>query len=169
MLKRKGRQGEKAQQSEETIQIVTFRVGSEIYGLEIQSVREIDRMHPVTKVPKALPFVEGVIHLREMIIPVIDLAKRFGQPAIETDRKTRIIIAHLHGQNVGFVVSEVTEVVSIPVGDIGPAPPLTFDQSQRFVKGMTRVQKVLLSILSLDRLLSNEEVAQLQEQQERLF
>lgn len=169
MLKRRGRQGEAAPQREDTVQIVTFRVGQELYGLDIASVREIDRMHPVTKVPRALPFVEGVIHLREMIIPVIDLSKRFGQPAIAPDRQTRIIIAHLARQSVGLVVSQVIEVVSVPAGSVGPAPPLTFDRTQRFVKGMTRVNETLVSILDLDRLLSIEEVAQLQEHQQSLF
>lgn len=146
-------------------QFVLFRVGSERYAFDISQVSEIDRMQPVTKVPNALPFVEGVIHLREMIIPVIDLAKRFGQPPVEPGRQTRVIIARLRDQRVGFIVHEVSEVLAIPEAEIGAAPPLTFDPATRFVAGMARLKEGLVSILSLDRLLSREEVEQLQQQQ----
>lgn len=165
MLKRKKDRKETEQQSQELLQIVAFRVAGELYGLDITSVREIDRMHPITKVPRALPFVEGVIHLRDMIIPVIDLAKRFGLPAIAPERQTRIIITRVQGQSVGLIVNQVTEVISIPAKSVGPAPPLTFDLQHRYVSGMARVADGLISILNLDRLLSHEEAAALQQQQ----
>jgi purine-binding chemotaxis protein CheW len=164
MLKRKRDRKDTEQLAQEVLQIVAFRVAGELYGLDITSVREIDRMHPITKVPRALPFVEGVIHLRDMIIPVIDLAKRFGLPAITPERHTRIIITRVQGQSVGLIVNQVTEVIPIPVKSIGPAPPLTFDQQHRYVSGMARVDDGLISILNLDRLLSTEEAAALQQQ-----
>ena len=155
-----------ARQEHETLQVVSFRVGAEQYGLDIANVQEIDRLQPITRVPQALSFVEGVIHVRGAIIPVVDLARRFGLDPVAADRQTRIIIAGLRGQSVGFIVSAVTEVVAIPVKSIGPAPPLTFDRfSRRFISGMARVGEALISILSLDHLLSTEEIGQLQQQQ----
>lgn len=165
MLKRRTERRAAVRQENETIQVVAFEVGAEHYGLEIRCIQEIDRVQPVTRVPQSLPFVEGVIHLRGAIIPVIDLAKRFGQPATVPDRRTRVIIASLRGQSVGFIVAAVTEVLPIATKAIGPAPPLTFERSGRFVSGMVRVGERLISILSLDRLLSSEEVEQLQQQQ----
>jgi len=161
MLKRRSERRSVARQENETCQVVAFRVGAELYGLDIASVQEIDRIQPVTKMPQALAFVEGVIHLRGAIIPVIDLARRFGLAPIVADRQTRIIVASLRGQSVGFIVSVVTEVVPIPTKSIGPAPQLAFDRSGRFVSGMARVGEELISILSIDRLLSPDEVAQL--------
>ena len=165
MLKRKSDRKETEHKVEEVLQVVCFHVAGELYGLDIASVREIDRMQPITKVPKALPFVEGVIRMRESIIPVLDLSKRFGLPAINPDRQTRIIIARLHGLDVGLIVNQVAEVISIPAKAIGPAPPLTFDTQHRFVSGMAKINDGLISLLNLDRLLSVEEVAQFQQQQ----
>ncbi len=164
MLKRRSESHEAARQEQETLQIVAFRVGAELYGLDIACVREIDREQPITKVPQALPFVEGVINVRGTIIPVIDLARRFGRGPTVADRQTRIIIASLCGQSVGFIVSSVSEVVAIPLTSIGPAPPLTFDRSMRFISGMARVGETLISILSIDQLLSTEEIDHLQQQ-----
>ena len=164
MLRRKTERRQVARQENETIQVVAFRVGAELYELDIFTIREIDRVQPITKVPQALSFVEGVIHLRDMIIPVIDLARRFGLPPTVPDRNTRVIIATLRGQSVGFIVTAVTEVIPIAAKAIEPAPPLTFERSARFISGMTRVGQGLISILSLDRLLSSEEIEQLQQQ-----
>lgn len=161
MLKRRGERRSVARQDHETLQIVAFRVGAELYGLDIACVQEIDRVQPITRVPQALSFVEGVIHLRGAIIPVIDLARRFSLAPIVADRQTRIIVVALLGQSVGLIVNAVTEVIPIPSKAIGPAPPLTFEKSGRFIAGMARVGEGLISILSLDRLLSTDEVAQL--------
>jgi purine-binding chemotaxis protein CheW len=165
MLKRRSERRAVARQDHETLQVVAFRVGEALYGLDIASVQEIDRVQTVTRVPQALSFVEGVIHLRGAIIPVVDLARRFGLEPTVPDRQTRIIIASLRGQSVGFIVGAVTEVVALPVKSIGPAPPLTFDRAQRFISGMARVGEKLMSILSIDQLLSTEEIGQLQQQQ----
>ena len=165
MLKRRSERRAVARQEHETLQVVSFRVGAEMYGLDIVSVQEIERLQPITRVPQALSFVEGVIDVRGAIIPVVDLARRFGLDPGAADRQARIIIANLRGQSVGFIVSAVTEVVSIPVKSIGPAPSLTFDRTRRFISGMARVGETLISILSLDHLLSIEEIDQLQQQQ----
>ena len=164
MLKRRSERSAVARQEDETLQVVSFRVGAEQYGLDIASVQEIDRVQPITKVPQALAFVEGVMNVRRAIIPVIDLARRFGLKPVVADRQTRVIIANLSGQSVGFIVNAVNEVVAIPVKSIDPAPPLTFDRSMKFITGMARVGESLISILSLDKLLSTEEIDHLQQQ-----
>jgi len=164
MLKRRNERSVVERHEDETLQIVAFRVGAEQYGLDIASVQEIDRVQPITKVPQALPFVEGVINVRGKIIPIIDLGRRFGHVPIVADRQARIIIASLSGQSVGFIVSAVSEVVAIPVTSIDPTPPLTFDRSMRFIIGMARVGEALISILSIDKLLSIEEIDHLQQQ-----
>ena len=87
MLKRKGRKSAESER-EKTRQFVNFQIGEELYGIDIHSVQEIDRMHSITKLPKTLPFIEGVINLRGHIIPVIDMAKRFGMPPVQVGRQT---------------------------------------------------------------------------------
>ena len=164
-LKRRTERRATARPENATQRFVVFRVGEELYGLEISGVREIDRLRPVTRVPQSLSFVEGVVNLRGTIIPVIDLARRFGREATAPDRSARIVIAALNGQLVGLVVSAVTEVLPIATAAIGPPPALTFEPQARFVAGMARHQEELITILSLERLLSSEELAQLQQQQ----
>ena len=168
MLRRRTERRATERPESATLRIVAFRVGGELYGLEISGVREIDRLRPITRVPQALSFVEGVVNLRGTIIPVIDLARRFGRGPTEYDRRARIVIASLHGQQVGFIVSAVTEVLPIPAAAVGSPPPLTFEPKARFVSGMARAKDELISILSLERLLSTEEIEQLQQQQSLL-
>jgi purine-binding chemotaxis protein CheW len=163
MLKRRSERRAVERGPNETLQVMVFQVGAEFYGLDIGAIQEIDKLQPITHVPEALSFVEGVVHVRGTIIPIVDLARRFGLPAIVPERQTRIIIASLGGQSVGFIVSAVLEVIPIGVKSIGPPPPLTFEPTARFVTGMARVGERLISMLGIDRLLSTEEIHQLQE------
>lgn len=161
MLKRRSERRAAEREENATQRFVAFHVGEELYGLDIASVLEIDRMQPITRVPHALSFVEGVIRLRGAIIPVVDLSRRLGLPPIAADKRTRVIIANLHGKSVGLIVTAVTEVVAISSKAIDQAPELTFEHSGKFVTGMTRVGEGLMSILSLDRILSTDEIAHL--------
>ena len=161
MLKRKKKvEGEKA---EETRQFVGFRSGEELYGIGIESIQEIDRMHSITRLPKALPFIEGVINLRGRIIPVIDMAKRFGLPPVKVGRRTRIIIIGIAGQSVGLIVEQVTEVIQLEEGSVEPAPSMAFAVDQRYVEGVGQISGGLIILLNLDLLFSAEEMTQLQQ------
>ncbi len=144
-------------------QFVGFQIGEELYGIDIHTIQEIDRMHSVTRLPKTLPFIEGVINLRRRIIPVIDMAKRFGLPAIVEGRQTRIIIAHLSGQTVGLIVENVSEVITLDEESIEPAPAMAFAVDQKYVEGVGRIDEGLIILLNLDLLLSVEEMSQLQQ------
>ena len=92
------------------IQLACFRIGTEMYALDILRIKEIIRPQRLTPVPKAPAFIEGVINLRGVVIPVIDLRKRFDQPNTDSDRKTRVIICSLAGKILGLMVDEVAEV-----------------------------------------------------------
>jgi purine-binding chemotaxis protein CheW len=144
-------------------QFVGFRIGEELYGIDIHTIQEIDRMHPVTRLPKSLPFIEGVINLRRSIIPVIDMSKRFGLPPIEEGRQTRIIIARLSGQTVGLIVENVSEVIPLDEESIEPAPAMAFAVDHKYVEGVGRVSEGLIILLNMDLLLSIEEMSQLQQ------
>lgn len=105
-------------------QFVEFKLGQEEYGIDILQVKTIERMMPITRVPKAPRFVEGVINLRGEIVPVIDLRKRFDLPITETTENTRIIIVSVDDITVGMIVDSATEVVQLDQDSIEPAPPL---------------------------------------------
>ena len=144
-------------------QFVGFQIGGELYGIDIHSIQEIDRMHAVTKLPKSLPFIEGVINLRRRIIPVIDMARRFGLPAIEEGRRTRIIIVRLSGQAVGLIVENVSDVIPLDDESIEPAPAMAFAVDHKYVEGVGRVDEGLIILLNMDLLLSGEEMSLLQQ------
>ena len=97
--------------AEQELQLVTFRLANEEYGLPITKVQEINRLVPVTKLPQTPSFMEGIINLRGRIIPVIDLRKRFQMAITAHDDDTRIIIVEINGQIVGVTVDAVMEVV----------------------------------------------------------
>ncbi len=117
-------------------QLCTFRVGGEDYAIDIMRVREIIPWQPVTPVPRAPPFVEGVIRLRGEVIPVLDVRRRLGLAVTPPTRKTKILIVKVAGRRLGLVVDEVTEVVRIPRADIRPAPALVDGHGARFFLGV---------------------------------
>lgn len=139
------------------VQLACFRVGAELYALDILSIREIIRPQKLTPVPKAPRFVEGVINLRGAVIPVSDLRKRFDQPGTEESRKNRIIICSVAGRIVGLLVDEVLEVRRCGRQDVAPAPQFLKGPEAEFFLGVARRGEELVMVLDLDRLLSTDE------------
>ncbi|WP_462324323.1 chemotaxis protein CheW [Desulfoplanes sp.] len=148
---------EEVRKDEELLQLVTFSIGEEEFGVEILKVQEIIRMLEITRVPKAPEFVEGVINLRGKVIPVIDLRLRFGLKAKVHDKKTRIIVIEINQMIVGFVVDAVSEVLRIPAGTIEPPPPVISGLDSEYISGVGKLDDRLLIMLDLNRLLSKEE------------
>ncbi|MFW6235611.1 MAG: chemotaxis protein CheW [Desulfovibrionales bacterium] len=141
----------------ELIQLVTFSIDGEEFGVEILKVQEIIRMLGITRVPRAPQFVEGVINLRGKVIPIIDLRKRFGLDSRGQDKNTRIIVIEINSMIVGFVVDSVSEVLRIPAGTIEPPPPVVSGFDSEYISGVGKLEDRLLILLDLNRLLSGEE------------
>jgi purine-binding chemotaxis protein CheW len=145
----------------ELLQLVTFSIGEEEFGVEILKVQEINRMMEITRVPKAPDFVEGVINLRGRVIPVIDLRKRFGLESKVHDKDTRIIVIEINKMIVGFVVDAVSEVLRIPADTVEPPPPVVAGLDSEYISGVGKLEGRLLILLDLDRLLTRQEKSQL--------
>jgi purine-binding chemotaxis protein CheW len=163
MLSKK-RQKKEEVKTETVNQYVGFMIGTELYGIDIHAIQEIDRMQSVTKLPRSLPFVEGVINLRGTIIPIVDMSKRFGAEPVTIDRRTRIVIVRIGDQTVGLIVESVTEVIDVREKNIDPAPAMAFAVDSRYVSAVGRIENGLLIILDLEVLFSTEEMSQLQQQ-----
>ena len=149
-------------QDVELVQLVTFKIGEEEFGVDILRVQEIIRTMEITRVPKAPDFVEGVINLRGKVIPIIDLRKRFGMEVREHDKHTRIIVIEINNMIVGFVVDAVHEVLRIPSDTVEPPPPAVMGGiDSEYIRGVGRLDDRLLILLDLDKLLSREEQAEL--------
>ncbi len=145
-----------ARAGEELLQVVSFHVGEEEFGLEILRVQEIIRIQPLTRVPASPDFVEGVINLRGRIIPVISLRKRFGLAQREADKQTRIVVVEVNGTVLGFMVDAVSEVLRLPASAVEPPPRLGRVQRE-YVHGVGKLDNRLLILLDIDRLRSEAE------------
>lgn len=143
------------------IQLVTFKIAQEEFGVDILRVQEIIRMMAITKVPNAPGFVEGVINLRGKVIPVIDIRRRFGMTNAEHDAQTRIMVMDLQGIVVGFVVDAVCEVLRIQQSTIEPPPAVVAGIGSEYIRGVGKLADRLLILLELDRLLEDEEFSTL--------
>lgn len=140
------------------LQLVTFTMGQEEFGVDILKVQEIIRMMEITKVPNAPHFVVGVINLRGKVIPIIDLRCRFGMPAQEPDNTTRIIVVELANKVVGFVVDSVSEVLRISSDTVEPGPSLAAGEDSEYISGIGKLADRLLLLVDLDSLLSGNEL-----------
>ncbi|WP_296970528.1 chemotaxis protein CheW [Tepidanaerobacter sp. EBM-38] len=147
--------------SENIRQFVEFKLGDEDYGIDILQVKTIERMMPITRIPKAPQFVEGVINLRGEIVPVIDLKKRFDLPLSETTDSTRIIIVSIDDITVGMIVDSATEVIQLSQDDIEPAPPITGSIDANYLDGVGKIDGRLLILLNVAKLLKPQEISQL--------
>ena len=145
------------------IQIVVFELGDERYGLDIATVYEIIRHQPITAVPQAPAFVEGVINLRGRIIPVVDLRDRFGMGEGDLTKASRIVVADAGGTRVGLVVDGVSEVLMVPTDSVEPTPEVAANADHEYLRGIAKLGERLIILLSLDGLFGAAEQSALAE------
>jgi purine-binding chemotaxis protein CheW len=148
------------------IQLVTFMLGAEEFGIPISQIQEIDRLGKVTKVPKAAQFIEGITNLRGEVIPVLDTRQRFDLETKASDDRTRIVIVDLGGVRTGLVVDSVREVLNLAKKDIAPPPEsIGSGVDQQFISGIGKVDsgKRMIVLLDVERILSRQEQTHLSE------
>ena len=136
---------------------LTFILGTESYAFEIRYVTEIIGIQKVTEVPNIKEFIKGIINLRGIIVPIVDVRLRFGMEEIEYDERACIIVVKVNNTNIGLIVDEVAEVLSIPENQIS-LPPLTNKGSQsRFIHGMGKVDSDVKIVLDIHKLLYDDD------------
>jgi purine-binding chemotaxis protein CheW len=141
------------------LQLVSFNIGTEEFGVEILKVQEINRMVEITKVPQAPHYVEGVINLRGKVIPIIDLRKRFNLDVKEYDKNTRIVVVDISGSIMGMIVDAVSEVLRLPSSTIEPPPEIVTGLNAEYIKGVAKLEDRLLIFLDLSRVIDATEMA----------
>lgn len=148
-------------------QHLTFMLGQETFALGILAVKEIIEYGQMTTVPMMPAFIRGVINLRGAVVPVVDLAVRFGGAPAEVTRRTCIIIIEFQAEGetqvAGMVVDAVNEVLEIPAADVLPPPAFGARIRAEFIKGMGKVQDKFVIILDVDKVLSDDELALLEQ------
>ena len=140
------------------VQLVTFRLGQEHFGVPIGAVQEIVRLPEVTPIPEAPWFLEGVINLRGRIIPVMDLGRRLRLPRRPATRATRIVIVDGGGRLVGLIVDAVSEVVRLPHAAIEPPPPMISGIGVDYITGVGKHRDQLLVLLDLAKVLDDDDL-----------
>jgi len=142
-------------------QFVVFRLMNEEYGVPIESVQEIVRVpDELTRVPKTPDFLEGVVNLRGVVLPVVDQRRRFGLATMERNDRQRIMVYTIRGVRTGFIVDQVLEVMRIPASVIGPSPNLS-DEQQRLIRRVANIEKQhrMILLLDTDQLLDTKELS----------
>ncbi len=152
---------EKAEVEEEHLQILTFKVGTEEYALNIMDVKEIIRPKPPTEIPRTPPYVLGILSLRGIIIPVFDMRLRLGLPSAESSRTTRIVVVKEKENLFGLLVDAVVQVMNLSLSQIEPPPEIIGGVEGEFLLGVGKVGERLVILLNLPRVLLIEETLRL--------
>lgn len=163
------------------LHLVTFRVGTELFGVPISAVQEIVRVPAITRIPQTPTFVEGVINLRGRIITVVDMHKRLDHQFTGTvinaaggdeetaqgarDRKSRILVVEAGGRLVGVIVDEVAEVLKLGEDRIESAPQMVSRIDNQYIKGVGKLEDDLLILIDIEKILTADEIAALDEMQ----
>lgn len=137
---------------------LTFTLDGELYGVEIKKVREINGMMPITRVPKTPDYVKGVINLRGMVIPVMELRKKFGMPSAETTKETCIIVLEITKDgasvNSGIIVDSVSDVVDIAQNELENTPSFGSGIRTDYILGMAKSKSGVSILLDIDKALA---------------
>lgn len=146
--------GQRQSDAAGTMQVVSFRLANEEYGIEITKVQEIILVGEITKVPQTPKYIKGLINLRSTVIPIVDLRLRFGMPEDAVGDETRIMVMNVAGKTIGIIVDAVSEVLRISRDQIAPPPPTVCCQGREYLTGLAKLEKRLLILLDVERILT---------------
>lgn len=146
-----------------TGQYLTFRLGEEIFALDVVQVREVLDMCPITKVPGTPDFMRGVINVRGSVVPVMDLRRKFGLPETDQTLDTRIIVMEIAIDGevtiLGTLADSVNEVLDLEPGQIEPPPKIGARWRTEYIQGIGKRDDKFLILLDIDRVFSTDELA----------
>ncbi len=137
--------------------VVAFRIGAQEFCVDIMSVREIRCWTPATALPHTPNFVRGVINLRGFVLPIIDLASRFGFPPTEPSAQHVIIVTQIANRTVGLLVDAVSDILTVTDDLVQPTPDIVSDMVETFVRGVFLVDGRMISLVGLDDIVPSSE------------
>ncbi|WP_155670158.1 chemotaxis protein CheW [Ornithinibacillus caprae] len=141
--------------------VIVFQLKDEEFAVPVKQVGSIERLMKITRVPQTADFVKGVVNLRGVVTPIIDLRVRFGIEATDYNESTRIIIVSLDDMEVGLIVDAANDVIDIPVNVIEPAPEVVGAVDVDYIEGVAKLENRLLILLDLQKVLTTEEMKEL--------
>ncbi|MFC6331146.1 chemotaxis protein CheW [Paenibacillus septentrionalis] len=148
----------------EELKVIVFGLANEEYGIEVDKVRTIERMMPITRVPKTPSFIKGVINLRGIVVPVLNLSGRFNLPETEETEHTRIIVVSVNEMEVGFIVDSANDVIDLDRDIIDTPPEIVGGIQAKYLDGIAKIgEDRLLIMLNLSEVLNLSEIVQLEQ------
>jgi purine-binding chemotaxis protein CheW len=139
-------------------EVLSFRLGGEEYAISILKVQEIRGYDAVTRIASAPEYLKGVVNLRGIIVPIVDMRIKFKVGEATYDPFTVVIILNISGHTIGMVVDSVSDVVTLTPDQVKPAPDLGASVATEFLQGLGTVGERMLILLDIDRLLGSEEM-----------
>jgi purine-binding chemotaxis protein CheW len=139
-------------------EVLSFRLGGEEYAISILKVQEIRGYDAVTRIASAPEYLKGVINLRGIIVPIVDMRIKFKVGEAKYDPFTVVIILNINGHTIGMVVDSVSDVVTLTPDQIKPAPDLGASVATEFLQGLGTVGERMLILLDIDKLMGSEEM-----------
>ena len=140
-------------------EFLAYRLGSEEYGIDIQKVQELRGYDAVTAIANAPTFIKGVVNLRGIIVPIIDMRIKFNLGTPVYDQFTVVIILNICGRVVGMVVDSVSDVITLTPEQIKPAPTMGTAVDTDYLLGLGTIEERMLILLDIDRLMSSSEIS----------
>jgi len=138
-------------------ELISFRVGEQEYGVDIVDVREIRGWTPATPLPRTPGYVRGVINLRGVVLPIVDMAARMGFPASEPSQRHVIIVVWIRGQHVGLLVDAVCDILQVTPETLQPTPDLVGDEAHEFVESIISIEDRMIGLVRLEALMPPDE------------
>ena len=142
--------------TQDSMQLVSFRLAEEEYGIEITKIQEIILVGEITRIPQTASFVKGLINLRSNVIPIFDLRLSFGLNESESTDETRIMVVNVNGKTIGLIVDAVSEVLRVAKNQISPPPLTVTGLGREYLTGLVKLEGRLLIMLDIDTILGEE-------------
>ncbi|WP_226665666.1 chemotaxis protein CheW [Metabacillus litoralis] len=138
------------------VKVIVFQLKDEEYGIPVEQVRSIEKVQHITRVPKTSSYIKGVINLRGVVTPIIDLRRRFDLEEVENSDSTRMIIVSREDIEVGFIVDAANDVIDINQESIEPAPEVVGSVQAEYIQGVAKLEKRLIVMIDLAQVLKAE-------------
>ncbi|CAM3738352.1 chemotaxis protein CheW [Mesobacillus thioparans] len=140
------------------LKVIVFQLNEKEYAVPVSQVKSIEKIMHITRVPHANPFVKGVMNLRGVVTPLLDLRVRFGMEQQNYSDSTRVIIVADDDKEVGLIVDGANDVIDIPSSMIEPPPEVVGLAAEGFIKGVANLERRLLILIDLDKILESDKV-----------
>lgn len=138
------------------LKIIVFQLREKEYAIPVEQVRSIEKVQHITRVPGVIPYIKGVINLRGLVTPIVDLRTRFGLTDSDYSENTRIIIAVIGDLEVGLIVDAANDVLDITRDSIEPPPEIVGGKEAEYIDGVVKIDRRLLILLDLEKVMNEE-------------